>query len=501
MGTEPAAQDDAGLTPPQGKPPAHEAGPDAGTDGGTDASASDGGPDVIVPSCRVHCPMGQCVDEASACPNPSAAHCMVVCNAQGADTHCVLAAKDADGDGHADSACADVAAKGDDCDDANEHTFPGAAELCDGLDNDCDGLVDLEDGLVASGTSESLGAGAGVTLAFDGSQTYGVAYRTADGTKFRALDLQGKPLGEAVPINDYDGLPSIAWGGDAFGVASSLHGGAALQRISAAGELVGPSIDLSSPSCTSFGNTAVARVGLGSWLYFYECADSDRSVSARRISSEGKVDEPVFSIADAPSTIASLAVSGTQLAAVWPRRQGADPASFFIEWTRRDATLLKLDTGDQALASDAQPGYAGSPVIAATPSGYAVAWNERAVDGSEHVWFGEFDREGQMQCGLKDLSLSFPSGREAVTLAQMVSRPGGVAIVGSAWINDFTYGLDVIEMRTGCEYVQRFRVDTKNGFFAPALASSGEHGVLLGWTDSKQLAELKKRVLGAHFCD
>lgn len=33
-----------------------------------------------------------------------------------------------------------------DCDDANVTVYPGAMEVCDGLDNDCDGRVDREDG-------------------------------------------------------------------------------------------------------------------------------------------------------------------------------------------------------------------------------------------------------------------------------------------------------------------------------------------------------------------
>ena len=43
---------------------------------------------------------------------------------------------DADGDGH-------VAAE--DCNDADASIFPGAQEVCDGQDNDCDGRVDDDD--------------------------------------------------------------------------------------------------------------------------------------------------------------------------------------------------------------------------------------------------------------------------------------------------------------------------------------------------------------------
>ncbi|MBT8253501.1 MAG: putative metal-binding motif-containing protein, partial [Bacteroidia bacterium] len=62
-----------------------------------------------------------------------------ICN-DGIDQDCSGADKlcnDADNDGYVD-----VAFEGDDCDDTNASVNPGAFEECDGLDNDCDGLVD-----------------------------------------------------------------------------------------------------------------------------------------------------------------------------------------------------------------------------------------------------------------------------------------------------------------------------------------------------------------------
>ncbi len=47
---------------------------------------------------------------------------------------------DATGDADQDSFCADV-----DCDDTDDTVFPGAPELCDGIDNACSGAVPDED--------------------------------------------------------------------------------------------------------------------------------------------------------------------------------------------------------------------------------------------------------------------------------------------------------------------------------------------------------------------
>ena len=85
--------------------------------------------------------------------------------------------RDADGDGYGTSATTQsaciqppgyVAGSGD-CNDANNQIYPGAAEVCDGLDNDCDLVID--DGFAAPRATPSVLAsksGTTVTVKWDG---------------------------------------------------------------------------------------------------------------------------------------------------------------------------------------------------------------------------------------------------------------------------------------------------------------------------------------------
>lgn len=70
------------------------------------------------------------VDEWDACPCASDADCAMgmICSSAG-----MCVGSDADGDGHAAPA---------DCDDHDARVHPGAAESCNGLDDDCDGVID-----------------------------------------------------------------------------------------------------------------------------------------------------------------------------------------------------------------------------------------------------------------------------------------------------------------------------------------------------------------------
>jgi cysteine-rich repeat protein len=59
-----------------------------------------------------------------------------------AETGCANTLMDGDGDGYAPDTLTCTGAMGGDCDDSSSSVYPGAAELCDGIDNDCNGMVD-----------------------------------------------------------------------------------------------------------------------------------------------------------------------------------------------------------------------------------------------------------------------------------------------------------------------------------------------------------------------
>ncbi len=134
--------------------PACNASPPASDDGGgVDANAIDSSVrnDAAARSCFVDedcndgfycngteaCVMGFCTRMALACDDgiPCTDD---LCNE---NTHaCVSRAPDADGDGYGDATCHDGSGVplGNDCDDTDPTLYPGSAEICDAIDQDCD---------------------------------------------------------------------------------------------------------------------------------------------------------------------------------------------------------------------------------------------------------------------------------------------------------------------------------------------------------------------------
>lgn len=199
-------------------------------------------------------PTPECVT-ALDCPQPRTDECGVAACAAGTCTLEVALTCD-DGDPCTTDSCVDGACRSDDgridadgdgafasgnvtepsaplgcgrdCDDSSAQVFPGAAEQCDGLDNDCNGVTDDSAELVTSGlaptrvsppeATRSSSAG----LAFDGeafgaTMTSRVEGRTQG--QFQRISARGQLVGAAqriarVNAESYGG--PLAWSGERF---------------------------------------------------------------------------------------------------------------------------------------------------------------------------------------------------------------------------------------------------------------------------------------------
>ncbi len=201
-------------------------------------------------------PDGTCVAGKPFCEPVSDPACELACT-EGTPPLCgAVTPKDADGDGVGTAAC--TLAAGSDCDDANDQVGPQFAELCDGLDNDCDpdGLVD--EGLPATGASVEVGGSdffAHAAVAYSaGLDLFGVSYvQSMDPPTYqlRFVNKGGNPVGPAIGVGGSvtvdDPYPAIAASNDRFVVVweelAGVDQGLRMQVVDGSGALVGlPSI-------------------------------------------------------------------------------------------------------------------------------------------------------------------------------------------------------------------------------------------------------------------
>ena len=149
-----------------------------------------------------HYAVGSCLSPADDCDDTNAAvypGAAEICD--GIDNNCDGSideglSTDADGDGHyAVGSCLSPA---DDCDDNNADVYPGAAEICDGLDNNCNGLIDNDDPAIV------------------GQSTY---YADADGDGFgdpaSTIQSCSQPFGYVIDATDCDDTNSNVYPGAA----------------------------------------------------------------------------------------------------------------------------------------------------------------------------------------------------------------------------------------------------------------------------------------------
>ncbi|MEN0062476.1 MAG: putative metal-binding motif-containing protein [Myxococcota bacterium] len=98
-----------------------------------------------------------------------------------------------------------------DCDDMNSAIFPGADEFCDGVDSDCDGVIDNDpvDGLIAFVDADGDGVGVAETLQRVCELDAGLSQTTGDCNDNDATIFPGSPEICDLIDNDCDGKADL----------------------------------------------------------------------------------------------------------------------------------------------------------------------------------------------------------------------------------------------------------------------------------------------------
>ncbi|AUX43888.1 hypothetical protein SOCE26_053440 [Sorangium cellulosum] len=248
---------------------------------------------------------------------------------------------DSDGDSHhaplPGTSPGDPLACGDDCDDTSAAAFPGGTEICDGVDNDCDGTVD-------------------------------------NGARFVPLDADATRIsGDIAPA----GAGGLAWSGTSYAaIYSGTTQGFSVYRsmISAGGQPLAPGEQIMTPRNGDASGGPVVWVGDRYGMAWQDRRDGDYEVYFSLLDENGeKVEGGDRRLSSAPGFSVNVALTwnGTEFVPVWQDERNG----LFDLYAQRidvDGNLI----GENVQLTDTSSGLGNeAPAAAAGKSGIGVAWS------------------------------------------------------------------------------------------------------------------------------
>lgn len=347
------------------------------------------------------------------------------------DARCSVARRtyDEDGDGFFSplpgTQAGDPAACGNDCDDTRAQAFPGGREVCDGTDNDCNGVVDdnfeflppmAEPTLVSAvGTEGGLGG-----IAHNGSY-YGLSYSSRLGhnqNQLLGLDPFGQvtvgPIDIARVNSDTYAGPLI-WTGNVFATAwedrRDDNFEVYFNRLDGLGNKLGPDVRVSNAIDFSL-DPALQFTGAEYVVVWGDRRDllRDFRIYGQRISRTGELlsEEnldltPEIFGAESPA----LALAGNTFGLVFNSESGGRRINF---------RSLGLDLALGAITEVSGPGGVGGTVVP-NAGQFVVAWHEYAQAPGDAIWGAVVSTTGQVLVPARRVTEPAPFARGHQVLA------------------------------------------------------------------------------------
>ncbi len=412
----------------------------------------------------------QCTSSAT-CGNPDEAHCSVDCEPGEDGRRCVVSPRDFDGDEHGDAACAD--SPGDDCDDALSSIGPQATEVCDGLDNDCSGKRDFEQGLSASGVDRSFAdeRGSPVVAAYSSEAgRFLAAWKPAPGARAEAgvaysiMELSGEETVPGFIPGEVEDV-AVAAGEGGFAILWAGPSGAYFQRLSAEGAL-GASVPLTTVFVPY---AALVHTPSAGFVAFWQ---DESDIRARRIGPADQLGQVVLVSSTTDTEPKRTVASGNDILLVW-QSAGRDLASWM------PSSLV--GGGLVTIGASGNAGDLVGTAIAARPDGFGVVGINRGK-----LLFEILEKDGTVRCGPVTLP-EFPSRYD---LAQSAT---GYLLIGTNAL---------VELDPDCKIVQHAKTPIFDLLGVLRVVSAGTDGFLTVWENQwTSPPTLGWRRFGPHVCD
>ena len=311
---------------------------------------------------------------------------------------------------------------GEDCDDTDPAVHPGAVERCNGVDDDCNGVIDDNATLTPTGNvvrvSEAAVAPSGPGgVQWTGSR-YGVSYWGYDTGRahvyFRQIDRDGTPtmLQQQITTTPNDAFgAALAWNGRVLGAVwqdrRDPSGGYEIyfNRLTPDGERLGPDQRISFAPGFSV-NATIAWTGEEFLLVWQDERDTvgqgGYELYAQRVDGDGRLILPNQRLTRDASNSESpaVAVSDTGVALAWTDGRSGRRAVWFATFTRG----LTRVTADRQV-SPASQSAVGAQVVW-NRDRWVLAWYDDDDASADHeVWGATRDASGNPQVAARRLTV------------------------------------------------------------------------------------------------